>query len=85
MKTERAKLTICQFMINSLADDILELPLDHITSNGVVERDRRVLKDLFDVFIQMLEVSQHDLDNGLFNNYLSCNENKAFVNMKYPD
>lgn len=76
MKTERAKLTICQFMINSLADDILELPLDHITSNGVIERDRRTLKDLLDVFIEMLEVSQSDLDNVSENTATTDNANE---------
>ncbi|CAC5416491.1 unnamed protein product [Mytilus coruscus] len=61
--SERTKQTIGQFMINSIADDILQLPLDHITGKGIVDKDRRTLKDLLDIFIQLIEASDFDPEN----------------------
>lgn len=66
MISERTKQTIGQFMINSIADDILQLPLDHVTGKGIVDKDRRVLKDLLDIFIELIEASDFDPENGLF-------------------
>lgn len=62
LTSERAKQTICQFMIDSLADDILQLPLDHITGKGIADKDRRMLRDLLDIFIQLIEVSDAESD-----------------------
>ncbi|XP_076108448.1 uncharacterized protein LOC143076514 isoform X3 [Mytilus galloprovincialis] len=63
MTSERTKQTIGQFMINSIADDILQLPLDHVTGKGIVDKDRRVLKDLLDIFIELIEASDFDPEN----------------------
>ncbi|XP_063448262.1 uncharacterized protein LOC134727802 [Mytilus trossulus] len=63
MTSERTKQTIGQFMINTIADDILQLPLDHVTGKGIVDKDRRVLKDLLDIFIELIEASDLDPEN----------------------
>ncbi|XP_071178754.1 uncharacterized protein [Mytilus edulis] len=64
VSSERTKQTIGQFMINSISDDILQLPLDHVTGKGIVDKDRRVLKDLLDIFIELIEASDFDPENN---------------------
>lgn len=46
---------MCQFLINTLEDDVFGLPLDHITGEAIAEGDPRSLKDLLEIFCEISE------------------------------
>lgn len=54
-KNRRQEANMCQFLINTLEDDVFGLPLDHITGEAIAEGDPRSLKDLLEIFCEISE------------------------------
>ncbi|XP_048732759.1 uncharacterized protein LOC125649344 [Ostrea edulis] len=54
-RNRRQVTSMCQFLINTLEDDVFGLPLDHITGEAIAEGDPRSLKDLLEIFCEITD------------------------------
>ncbi|KAJ8303097.1 hypothetical protein KUTeg_019493 [Tegillarca granosa] len=62
-KTLWEKEMVCQFMIDSLADDVFHLSLDHITGYEIVEGNRKCISDLLDIFEVLIDYEENQKDS----------------------
>jgi disulfide oxidoreductase YuzD len=44
---------MCQFLINTLEDDVFGHPMDHITGEAIAEGNPQSVKDLLELFCVM--------------------------------
>ncbi|XP_061194702.1 uncharacterized protein LOC133202833 isoform X2 [Saccostrea echinata] len=54
-KNKRQEANMCQFLINTLDDNVDTLSLDHITGEAITEGDPRALKNLLEIFCEIIE------------------------------
>ncbi|KAJ8303515.1 hypothetical protein KUTeg_019911 [Tegillarca granosa] len=62
-KTLWEKEMVCQFMIDSLADDVFHLSLDHITGYEIVKGNRKCISDLLDIFEVLIDYEENQKDS----------------------
>lgn len=54
-RNQRQEANVCQFLINTLEDDVFGVPLDHITGEAIARGDPRSVKDLLEIFCELTD------------------------------
>ncbi|XP_033743498.1 uncharacterized protein LOC117329593 isoform X2 [Pecten maximus] len=72
INSRRDGVKVVQFIIDSLADDIFGIPMDHVTGVGIVNGNRRMIADLLEIFNSIMlqtnveeEARNHEESNSL--------------------
>ncbi|XP_060080015.1 uncharacterized protein LOC132559419 [Ylistrum balloti] len=60
--SKRDGAKIGQFIVDSLADDIFGIPMDHVTGVGIVNRNRRMLADLLEIFGSIIQTKDDEIE-----------------------
>ena len=69
----------CQAVIDSLAMDVLNTPLSHITGQDIVSGDRTAIGDLLEVFSGLMEFMLEEISSSASSNSLHLCAGNVFV------
>ncbi|OWF54488.1 uncharacterized protein LOC110444562 isoform X1 [Mizuhopecten yessoensis] len=66
INSKRDGAKFVQFIIDSLADDIFGIPMDHMAGTGIVSGNRRMIADLLEIFssIMLPEQTNEEITDG---------------------